>query len=236
MSSPAPSEPPAQDAAPRDRDATADVEIRDIPVDENGDPIIQPTSQTDGSQSDSTANQSSSGGGNPNTQPRSGDSGASNGPSDRLDGEAPGPVVNVGSDTEQERAAKLDQNLEAKLAEFDESMRRARLDAERDAAAQRGGSPGGQSGGPGATENGRGAGGQSDSASGIGNYPDLVGINRGGKAPPQPGGPIPSDIPRAPDDDIVARQLREAATRESDPALRERLWEEYRKYSKGIKH
>ena len=35
------------------------------------------------------------------------------------------------------------------------------------------------------------------------------------------------------DDDIVAKQLREAALAEEDPELRERLWEEYRKY-KGL--
>ena len=35
------------------------------------------------------------------------------------------------------------------------------------------------------------------------------------------------------DDDIVANQLREAALAEEDPELRERLWEEYRKY-KGM--
>lgn len=32
------------------------------------------------------------------------------------------------------------------------------------------------------------------------------------------------------DDDIVARQLREAAEKETDPVLREKLWEEYRRY------
>ena len=32
------------------------------------------------------------------------------------------------------------------------------------------------------------------------------------------------------DDDIVARQLREAAESETDPELREKLWEEYRRY------
>lgn len=32
------------------------------------------------------------------------------------------------------------------------------------------------------------------------------------------------------DDDIVARQLREAAEAETDPELREKLWEEYRRY------
>ena len=41
----------------------------------------------------------------------------------------------------------------------------------------------------------------------------------------------PEDIPILVDDDIIARQLREAALAEEDPVLRERLWEEYRKYS-----
>ena len=45
--------------------------------------------------------------------------------------------------------------------------------------------------------------------------------------------PPPEDIPDGDDDDVVARQLREAAMREPDPAVREKLWDEYRKY-KGI--
>ena len=45
--------------------------------------------------------------------------------------------------------------------------------------------------------------------------------------------PPPEDIPDGNDDDVVARQLREAAMREPDPAVREKLWDEYRKY-KGI--
>ena len=32
------------------------------------------------------------------------------------------------------------------------------------------------------------------------------------------------------DDDVVARQLREAAEKEQDPVMKEKLWEEYRKY------
>ena len=43
----------------------------------------------------------------------------------------------------------------------------------------------------------------------------------------------PEDIPSGNDDDVVARQLREAAMREPDPVIRERLWNEYRKY-KGL--
>lgn len=37
--------------------------------------------------------------------------------------------------------------------------------------------------------------------------------------------------PPDPDDDIVARQLREAAMAEPDPVLRERLWQEYYRYT-----
>lgn len=41
----------------------------------------------------------------------------------------------------------------------------------------------------------------------------------------------PNDIPDLVSEDIVAKQLREAALAEDDPVLRERLWEEYRKYN-----
>jgi hypothetical protein len=37
----------------------------------------------------------------------------------------------------------------------------------------------------------------------------------------------------AQDDDIVARQLREAAEKETDPALKEKLWKEYEEYKKN---
>ena len=44
------------------------------------------------------------------------------------------------------------------------------------------------------------------------------------------GGQGANDLPDAKDDDIIARQLREAAMAEQDPELREKLWEEYRRY------
>ena len=44
--------------------------------------------------------------------------------------------------------------------------------------------------------------------------------------------PPPADIPSGDDDDVVARQLREAAQKERDPELRDKLWDEYRKYKK----
>ncbi len=45
----------------------------------------------------------------------------------------------------------------------------------------------------------------------------------------------PADIPSGNDDDVVARQIREAALKEADPKLREKLWDEYRKYKNQTK-
>jgi hypothetical protein len=44
---------------------------------------------------------------------------------------------------------------------------------------------------------------------------------------------VPADVGDGKDDDVVARQLREAALKEKDPAIREKLWDEYREYKKG---
>lgn len=43
-------------------------------------------------------------------------------------------------------------------------------------------------------------------------------------------GAVPPDVGDGRDDDLVARQIREAAMKEQDPAIREKLWEEYRRY------
>ena len=44
---------------------------------------------------------------------------------------------------------------------------------------------------------------------------------------------VPADVGNGSDDDIVARQLREAAMKEKDPQLQEKLWQEYRDYKKS---
>lgn len=41
------------------------------------------------------------------------------------------------------------------------------------------------------------------------------------------------DIPDGSDDDIIARQIREAAEKETDPELKEKLWKEYIEYKKN---
>lgn len=46
---------------------------------------------------------------------------------------------------------------------------------------------------------------------------------------PPPKLPIPPDVADAQDDDVVCRQIREAAIAETDAELREALWEEYRR-------
>ena len=46
---------------------------------------------------------------------------------------------------------------------------------------------------------------------------------------------VPPDLADAGDDDIIARQLREAAMKEQDPELREKLWDEYRKYKRDLR-
>ena len=42
-------------------------------------------------------------------------------------------------------------------------------------------------------------------------------------------------IPNGSDDDIIARQIREAAEKETDPELKDKLWREYVEYKKNAK-
>ncbi len=48
-------------------------------------------------------------------------------------------------------------------------------------------------------------------------------------------GTVPEDVADGSDDDIVARQIREAAMKETDPELRDKLWDEYRRYKNKSK-
>ncbi len=59
---------------------------------------------------------------------------------------------------------------------------------------------------------------------------DQAGANKDAK---RTGAVKQDDVPDAGDDDVVARQLREAAENETDPELREKLWEEYKRYKSG---
>ncbi len=140
----------------------------------------------------------------------------------------------AGARTSAERTTILNDELERKTGEFD-AMILAEQEAQRQAARQQ--TPGratttaGSERGPddyiggemdaGDNSTGGGMGGGSASSSETGIPQNTA------KYPP------PAGIPSGNDDDVVARQLREAAMREPDPKLREKLWDEYRKY-KGI--
>jgi hypothetical protein len=69
------------------------------------------------------------------------------------------------------------------------------------------------------------------SGSGRGGVPDRPAEDREGDYEQVARAPeVPPDIPDGSDDDVIARQLREAAMNEEDPELREKLWDEYRNY------
>lgn len=233
--------PPAEQArsVPPPSSEEPDVQITDIPVDEDGNPIIELKQAASQSAQDRDSSRQSSGGGavTPPDGQSAHDSRRSSGSDSQIAGAEGGPVVNIGAMTEAERVAALEKNLEGKLAKFDELMRRAREDAERDRAAASAGSRSGtaSSGRDAETpsQGGRDAGGQAEPSPGRGHQPDLTGSGEGDYKYAS-GGPTPQDTLDSRDDDIVARQLREAASGETDLVLREKLWDEYRKYKKGI--
>ena len=164
-----------------------------------------------------------------------------------MTGSGPGSVIGSGRGsgpgvlTSGEQVAILDGELERGMGEFDAMIleqQTARRRAQREQGRQepvqtasaggviagQGGKEGGQEGGF-----GRATGGGSYSVGG-----GMGGVGAGRIPPDTAKYPPPADIPSGNDDDVVARQLREAAMREADPAVREKLWAEYRKY-KGIK-
>ncbi|MEH6569772.1 MAG: hypothetical protein V7709_11880 [Halioglobus sp.] len=144
-----------------------------------------------------------------------------------------------GTLTPAEQVAILDAQLERGTGEFD-AMILDEQAAQRRATREQASRPPTPSTASASENSGNPEGGMADSG----------GYSSGGGMPgaPLPGGagggtsnipqnsakyPAPTDIPSGTDDDVVARQLREAAMREPDPAIREKLWDEYRKY-KGI--
>ncbi len=93
-----------------------------------------------------------------------------------------------------------------------------------------GGSEGGEGGEQEGQEQGQQSGGGSGGGAGAPGGEQRSGGGGGGQGDTSPD---PDDIPDGQDDDIIARQLRELAENESDPELREKLWEEYRRYKAG---
>ena len=119
----------------------------------------------------------------------------------------------------------------AGLGEFDEMLLREQERVKAAAAQASAGSGGGGGGGGSSDAGDAGESGPADSAAG---NETSYGEGAG------PGSPrsttkssAPPGTPNGSDDDVVARQLREAAEKETDPELKKKLWEEYRKYKEG---
>lgn len=209
-----------------------DVQIIEVPLDEDGNPI-EPVATTNQAPASADECKTAASENTPQQQKQATKSQTSQ--AQQSAAAASGQRAQTG----EERKAAANADLDQRLAAFDELMRRAQQAAEAERqAATTGGGPQGELGGLGANQNmpeaERGAGGQSDTASGLGHTPDRSGETRPGDYQHTATGPVPADLPDGRDDDIVARQLREAASQESDPVLREKLWEEYRRYKRGL--
>ena len=141
---------------------------------------------------------------------------------------APVAIDQAGEQTGQEITAALDADLLSGLGDFDEMLLREqqRIKA---ATPRTTASAGGGGGGGGAGSSSASASGQDDA--------DSEGSYSPGAGPGSPHTPgkssAPPGTPDGSDDDVVARQLREAAEKETDPELKKKLWEEYRKYKEG---
>ena len=138
--------------------------------------------------------------------------------------------------TTAERVAVLDRQLEESTGVFDAIIReeqRQQRESQREQGATTQSSSQSSDGSGTETSSGGRNPYEADDQGGYGS----VGGGMGGRSGGAPDAPAvyeaPEDIPSGNDDDIVARQLREAAMREPDPDIREALWNEYRKY-KGI--
>ena len=138
--------------------------------------------------------------------------------------------------TTAERVAVLDRQLEESTGVFDAIIReeqRQQRDSQREQGANSQSSAQSSDGSGTETSSGGRNPYEADDQGGYGS----VGGGMGGRSGGAPDAPAvyeaPEDIPSGNDDDVVARQLREAAMREPDPDIREALWNEYRKY-KGI--
>ena len=155
--------------------------------------------------------------------------------------------------TPDEQIAALDAELLGGLGDFDEMLlreqQRVRAQAPPASAADGAGGSGSGNGNGDGNAGGQGADGAEEGMEAEGSAAaeqtaSGAGDAAGGMGGPQPGAGsrrptdrrgVPRDIPDGDDDDIVARQLREAAEKETSPELKEKLWEEYRKYKKGTR-
>jgi len=153
---------------------------------------------------------------------------------------APAVVDQAGEKTSAEETAALDAELLSAISEFDEMLlreqQRIKAATPHTGDAAGGGSGGGNGDGDSGEYAGDAAGnaeGDDQLAAAEGESTDYEGSDGTGSTQPRGKSVPPPGTPDGSDDDVVARQLREAAEKETDPVLKKKLWEEYRKYKEG---
>jgi hypothetical protein len=157
--------------------------------------------------------------------------------------------INTASElTQGQKTKKLEDQLNSSLGEFDETLlreqdrikaRAPRADTATsdsassastatDVAGTVAGDPGNATEGP--QNDKRKSGGEENNKKGESNEE-----GKSGRSAPMTKSSAPKDIPDGSDDDVIARQIREAAENETDPELKKKLWDEYRRYRDAIK-
>ena len=159
---------------------------------------------------------------------------------------APAAIDQTAEQTLDEQLAVFDAELTKGLGDFDEMLLREQDRVRAKAPMSDAGAAGGDGTGKGSYEGDAGAaegsegesaesGEETEASEGTGGANAGMGGRQSGprtqRAGQRPG--VPGNIPNGDDDDVVARQLREAAEKETSPELKAKLWEEYRKYKEG---
>jgi hypothetical protein len=156
------------------------------------------------------------------------------GPTEECEGA--GGVGTYPGESEADRKARLERSLEESVGGFDEVL--AEEQREISTVGRNTEGFGGSAGGAGTGRVGLGSQSGSGGSGGGSGEGAAVAVPQepreasvGGMSEDEIKARTPEDIPDLVSEDIVARQLREAALTEDDPELRERLWEEYRSYN-----
>jgi hypothetical protein len=197
-----------------------------IPTTPDDAPVTEPKQTSPGSTGSTTQNSSSQSSSNNEPEQNSGEQATSANASANL--------------TSEEEAQQLDQQLDERFADFDRLLLRERefLNEKQKEQGEPQNSSGGAAGG-----------GDLDGFEGLDDFGDIASddssAQEGKSSTQQTAGQnsypsnntkinTPPDLVNSKGDDVIARQLREAAQKEKDPVLREKLWDEYRKYKSGI--
>jgi hypothetical protein len=160
-------------------------------------------------------------------------------------------VPSTSIQTEEEKSESLNARLNDLESEIDENLLKRQQEIRQKVSNRSAGASGGSSGGGG----GASATSPANGSKGSGSSPGAAaGRNAGankGSAKPSNGIPSTASGPAmkkngriakrqksnesGSDDGVIARQLREAAEKETDPILKEKLWNEYKKYKQAQK-